>query len=182
VIDKGVSRRYATALFMAASKAQVLDEVLSDLEALEVILKGDPSLTQFLSSPQELDEHKVALIENVFGGRAHDLVTRLLLLLLRKGRILHLADVIAAYRATVEEYRGIAPARVVTAVPLEQDLSDRIRRELERLSGKKVRIQPLVDPRIIGGLIIMIEGQIYDRSLRHELDRLRERLLEARPQ
>ena len=70
-----------------------------------------------------------------------------------------------------------APARVITAVPLEKDLSERLQKELERLTGKNVRIRPLVDPRIIGGAIVMIGGQIYDRSIRHELARLREDLL-----
>jgi F-type H+-transporting ATPase subunit delta len=182
VIDKGVAKRYATALFRAALKMNALDAVLADLEALNIVLERDPGLIRFLSSPRELDEAKEELIERLFTGRAHDLVVRLLLLLLRKGRILHLSDVVAAYRAAIEEHRGIAPARVVTAVPLEMDLSDRIRRELERLTGKQIRIRPLVDPRIIGGVIIMVEGLVYDRSVRHELNKLRNRLLEVRIQ
>jgi len=182
MIDKGVAKRYAAALYAAAQRAQALDVVLSDLETLETVVQRDPGLIRFLSSPQQLAEHKEALVRKIFAERSHDLLVRLLLLLLRKGRILHLADVIAAYRATVEEHRGIAQARVVTAVPLEQDLSERIREEMERLTGKQVRIRSLVDPRIIGGVIIMIEGQIYDRSIRHELDRLRKRLIEVRIQ
>lgn len=180
MIDRGVAKRYATALFRAALKADALDAVLADLDSLGTVLKTDPVLVRFLSSPRELDAAKEGLIEGVFRGRAQDLVVRLLLLLLRKGRILHLSDVIAAYRAILEEHRGIAPARVVTAVPLEKDLSERIRRELERITGKQVRIRPLVDPKIIGGVIIMIEGQVYDRSVRHELGKLREGLLEVR--
>jgi F-type H+-transporting ATPase subunit delta len=182
LIDKGVAKRYATALFRAALKTNALDAVMADLESLQTVLDRDPSLIRFLSSPKELDEHKEALVENVFRGRAQELVVRLLLLLLRKGRILHLSDVIAAYRAAIDEHRGIAPARVVTAVSLDEDLNERIRRELERITGKRVRIRPLVDPKIIGGLIIMVEGQVYDRSLRHELDKLRDTLLDVRIQ
>lgn len=178
MIDKGVAKRYATALFGAAKGANALDAVLADLEALETLLERDASLIRFLSSPQELDEHKATLVTKVFGGgRAHDLVSRLLLLLLRKNRILHLLDCIAAYRAAVEEHKGIAPAQVITAIPLAPDLEERLKRELERLSGKSVRIKSVVDSRIIGGVVIMMEGSIYDRSLRHELDKLRENLL-----
>ena len=180
MIDKGVAKRYATALFRAALKADTLDVVLADLETLDTVLEKDPSLIHFLSSPMEPGEVKAALIETVFRGRAHDLVVHLLLLLLRKGRVLYLVDVIAAYRAAIEEHRGIAPARVVTAVPLDEDLSERIRCELERITGRQVRIRPLVDPKIIGGVIIMVEGLVYDRSVRHDLDRLRESLLEVR--
>jgi F-type H+-transporting ATPase subunit delta len=77
----------------------------------------------------------------------------------------------------VEESQGVAEARVTTAVPLSKDLSDRLRVQLERLFGKKVRIVPRVDPRIIGGLFVMIEGKIIDRSVRSDLETLRQELL-----
>jgi len=153
---------------------------LEDLEALEVLVRGDPRLIRFLSSPQELDENKESIVRKLFENRAHGLLVRLFLLLLRKRRVLHLLDVIREYRALVEEEKGIAAAKVVTAVRLEEDLSARLTEELERITEKKVRMRPTVDPRIIGGLIILLEGKIYDRIVRNELDRLREDLLEVR--
>jgi F-type H+-transporting ATPase subunit delta len=180
MIDKGVARRYAHALFGAAQNADALAPVLADLTAIESVLGKDASLLRFLESPRELDEAKRSLIERVFGGRAHDLCVRLILLLLRKKRILHLLDVIASYRRLVEEHQGIAEARVVTAVALEDDLREAMRRELERVFRKKVRIQPVVDPGVIGGAVVMIEGKILDRSVRHELTKLREELLGVR--
>ena len=180
MIDKGVARRYAQALFGAAEKAGRADAILGDLESLEKLIERDPSLMRFLSSPREVDRNKEAVIEKLFGERTDRLVVRLLLLLLRKGRILHLRDVIAAYRALLEQERGIVAARVVTAVSLGEDLGNRLRAELERISGKRVRIEAAIDPRIIGGLVVMMEGRIYDRSVRHELDRLRTDLLAVR--
>jgi F-type H+-transporting ATPase subunit delta len=180
MIDKGVARRYAQALFGAAQNTKALAAVLADLEAIESIVTADSSLLRFLESPRELDDAKRSLVERVFTGRAHDLCVRLILLLLRKKRVPHLLDVIASYRRLVEQHEGVAEARVVTAVALEDDLRDAIRRELERVFRKKVRIQPVVDPKVIGGAVVMIEGKILDRSVRHELEKLREELLSVR--
>lgn len=180
MIDKGVAKRYARALFGAAQKEGRLDRVLADLESLEALLKLDAALIQFLGSPHQLDETKEGLVRRLFEGRTDDLVVRLLLLLFRKGRILHLLDVIDAYRAAVEEHQGIAPAHVITAVVLDADLRDRMQKELERLTGKKVKIRPRVDPKIIGGALVMVEGKVFDRSLRHELERMRDKLLAVR--
>jgi len=177
VIDQGVAHRYAQALFGAALRGNAVEAVRADLESLESWLSADPTLIRFLESPIELDEDKVRLIETLFRGRTTDLFIRLLLLLLRKKRIAHLLEVVRAYRVLVEEHEGVAEARVTTAVPLPQDLNDRLREGLEQLIGKKVRIRPRVDPRIIGGVIVMVQGKILDRSIRHELEKLRDDLL-----
>ncbi len=180
MIDRSVAHRYAHALFGAAQKANALDSVLADMECLETLLAKDPRLVRFLESPRELDENKRALLEKLFKGRTNDLFVNILLLLLRKKRVLHLLDVITEYRALVEEHHGVAIAQVTTAVPLPDDLSDRLRAQLEKITGRQVRVRPRVDPRIIGGIVVMIEGKILDRSVRHELERLREDLLAVR--
>lgn len=180
MIDRGVAKRYAHALFGAAVKVNALEAVLADMESLETMVVKDPRLVRFLESPQELDENKRALVEKLFRGRGHDLFVNLLLLLLRKKRVLHLLDVVVEYRKLVEEHQGIAEARVTTVVPLGEDLRRRLISRLEGVTGKKVKIRPRIDGRIIGGIIVMVEGKILDSSIRHELDRLREELLAAR--
>jgi F-type H+-transporting ATPase subunit delta len=180
VIDQVVSKRYAHALFGAAQVEKAIDSMLADLEALEAMLTKDPRLLRFLESPRELDESKRDMIEKLFRGRTTDLFIRLLILLLRKKRVAYLLDVIRAYRELVEEDMGIAEARVTTAVPLPTDLSERLRVELERLFDRKVRIRPRIDPRVIGGFFVVIEGKIIDRCIRTELQRLRDDLLGVR--
>jgi F-type H+-transporting ATPase subunit delta len=157
----------------------VIEPLLSDLESLEAMMTADPRLVLFLESPRELDEHKRAIVERLFHGRTTELFVRFMLLLLRKKRVAYLFDVLRAYRGLVEEHQGIAEARVTTALPLAPDLSDRLRVELERVFGKKIRIRPRIDPRIIGGFFVVIEGKIIDRSIRSELQKLRDDLLGA---
>ncbi len=178
MIDKGVARRYAVALFAAAEKRGIVDAVLEDLENLEAIVHApNPRLVRFLSSPQELDEKKYILVETLFRGKATDLFVELIRLLLRKRRILYLLAIAAAYRKQVEEARGIAEAIVTTAVRLPEDLSDGLVEELERMFDKKVKLRPRIDPKIIGGIVVTIEGQIIDRSVRSELEKIRDELL-----
>lgn len=179
MIDAVVSSRYAHALFGAARAGSVIEPLLADLESLEAMTSADPRLVRFLESPRELDENKRELVRKLFQGRTTDLFVRFMLLLLKKKRINYLLDILRAYRGLVEEHQGIAEARVTTALPLPPELSERLRLELERLFGKKVRIRPRIDPRIIGGLFVVIEGKIIDRSIRSELQKLKDELLGA---
>jgi F-type H+-transporting ATPase subunit delta len=181
VIDQGVAKRYAVALFGAAKTEGVVQELLGDLESLEaMVVVHDPRLVKFLESPQELDEDKVNLVHRLFDGRTTPLFVRLILLLLRKKRILHLLDTIKAYRRLVEESQGVTEAIVTTAVKLPEDLEARLQAELARLFAKKVVVRKRIDPAIIGGMYVMIEGKIIDRSLRSEIAKLRDDLLAVR--
>ncbi|MBM3286680.1 MAG: ATP synthase F1 subunit delta [Candidatus Eisenbacteria bacterium] len=177
MIDKGVARRYASALFEAARAGERIDPVLDDCAALEKLLAKDLSLLRFLESPRELDEHKRAVIEKVFGERAEPLFVRLLMLVLKKKRIGHLPDVLAEYRKLADEHMGVVVAAVTTAIPLSEELAERLRRRLERITGKKIHLRAGVDPGVIGGLLVLIEGKVLDRTIRHDLARLREQML-----
>lgn len=178
MIDKGVAKRYAVALFDAAKKRGIIDAVLEDLDNLERFVQSpNPRLVRFLESPQELDEKKYALVETLFRGKATDLFVELIRLLLRKKRILHLLDVADAYRKLVQEHKGIAQAIVTTAVKLPDDLAKGLQAELERMFGKKVTLRPRIDEKIIAGIVVIVEGQIIDRSVRTELERIRDGLM-----
>lgn len=177
--DRAVSHRYAAALFGAAVKARAEEVVLEDLRALEALYERDERFQQFLEAPDVLTEDKVALVERVLTGRAHELVVRLLLLMLEKKRIQHLPLVLADYRELVEEHLGRVRALVTSAAPMADDQAEELRVRLERISGKKVRLETKVDRSLLGGVVVMIGGKILDGSLRHRLEEMRERLSSA---
>lgn len=176
--DRGVAVRYANALFGAAEKRGVAEQVLADLEGVAALEKtGGPSLQSFLESPSVLDEHKEQMVVAVLRGRAHELVVQLLLLMLRKKRIGHFPLVLPQYRALVEEKLGVVRTEVMTAVPIDAAVLDALRAALEKTTGKKLRVEHRVDPSILGGVVATVGGEVIDSSIRHRLDRLREELL-----
>jgi F-type H+-transporting ATPase subunit delta len=178
--DRAIARRYAVALFGAARKAGVAEEVLADLLAVHELAKLEPSWQRFLEAPDVLTEHKVAAISTVLEGRVHELVGRLLNLMLQKKRIQHFPFVQEEYRELVEEDLGIVRARVTTAVPLDPALAGDLVSRLEKITHKRIRIETRVDPDILGGVVAIVGDKILDGSLRHRLAELRDRLLAVR--
>ena len=69
---------------------------------------------------------------------------------------------------------------VVTAVPMDSELERKTRETIEHRTGKKALIEKRIDPRIIGGMVMIAGGQIIDGSIRSQLAELRQELLEAR--
>ena len=176
--DRGVALRYVNALFGASEKRGLESKVLADLESIDQIEGGPgPSLQNFLESPSVLDEHKESVTRTVLGGRVEELTVQFVLLMLRKKRIQHLPLVLAPFRRLVETKLGMAHAELVTAVPVDDATVTRMREQLEALTGKKVAFEKKVDPAILGGAVVTLEGRVLDSSLRYQLRVLREDLL-----
>ena len=49
-----------------------------------------------------------------------------------------------------------------------------LRAKLEKITGKRIELLFKIDPSVIGGLIVRVDGRVIDASVRKDLDNLRE--------
>ena len=87
--------------------------------------------------------------------------------------MLHFPDCCKAYQNCYNEDNGIVPVSVVTAVPLTQEQSQRLREKLAKMTGKIVELECTVDPECLGGVRLDYDGKRVDDTLAHRLDALR---------
>ena len=179
--DTTIARRYAQALYMAAQKKDAVDRVWDDLQGVIAVDKaaGD-RFRLFLESPHVPTEHKFAALEATFRPVVHGLVVEFFRLLLAKKRLFELRTIIEEFQRLVEDHRGVVRARVTSALPMHDAELTGLVSALEGGLGKKVRVVSNVDPGIIGGLVVRVGDRIADQSVRTQLTRLREQLLDAR--
>jgi F-type H+-transporting ATPase subunit delta len=85
-------------------------------------------------------------------------------------------DIVELYRHLLDASTGIVEAKITSAVPLSADEVSAILDRLERISNKKIRHQLEVEPKILGGVVVILGGEIIDHSVRHDLSRLRDQL------
>ena len=176
----GIGKRYAVALFNAAGNEDVLEQVHGDVTSFANLLEHEPSLRLFLASLRVTAEEKNDLIVRAIAERASGLFVKFVLLLVEKKRMDEFGEIAAAFEALYEESRNILSVDLITAVPLDAELERKARKTIEQRTGKTARLEKRVDPNIIGGMIMIADGQIMDGSIRSQLEELRQELLEAR--
>jgi F-type H+-transporting ATPase subunit delta len=174
--DRKVADRYARALLEVAIERDVVDGVAESFDGLMGVVVGRDDLRHFMQSPQVPTHEKKALITDVLSGRIEETLLFFLELLLDKDRILNLADIHEAFIAQVEAHKGLRHAQVVTAIPLPADLEQKLRLQLEALTGQTIILDKKVDPAVIGGVCVTLGDQILDGTLRTGLSLLRESL------
>jgi F-type H+-transporting ATPase subunit delta len=175
-----VARKYAAALFLSVKERNLVDEAYEQFQSFRQILKTEPGLLHLLAGPRVSEEEKVEMIRRLFGERMHRLNVEFLAMLIRKRRISFLPEIIEQLERLIEEEKGIARATVITAVPLAADREELLMRKLEIYSGKTILLEKRVDPGIIGGMVVMIGGEIIDGSIQHGLSLLHEQLAKVR--
>jgi F-type H+-transporting ATPase subunit delta len=174
-IRASLAGRYASALFELARDERQIDSVSRSLETLAEAAADSRDFSQLLSSP---------LIERTEAAKAFDslgdalnldpLTRNFLGVLATNGRKGQLLPVIRAFRRLAAEHRGETTAEVVTAHPLKDDQLAALRKQLRARAGREVAIESSVDPNILGGIIVKMESQMIDASIRTKLNRLAE--------
>jgi F-type H+-transporting ATPase subunit delta len=123
------------------------------------------------------DKRKV--LRQVLEGRVLPTVVLFMDLLLRKKRLHELETIVSEFESLVERQQGIQRATVTSAVPLSDAERAKLHRELERLTGKKIRLTAGLDERLIGGALVRIGDRLVDRSVRNLLSAIERQLMEA---
>ncbi len=108
------------------------------------------------------------------------MLLRFFFLLLEKKRIANTRDIGEVFAELVEADRGVQHAKVVTAIPLADDLADRLREKLAGFTGKTVILDQKVDPGVIGGVRVTLGDRVLDGTVRTNLDLLAKELGKAR--
>ena len=171
------SRRYAAALFSAAEEGNFLDQIVEEMNEIGEVLKHSRDLVHILRSPLVQNDKKVHILEDIFKGRVGDKVFIFLKLVGKKNRLGHLPQIVEEFQILVDEKREIININVTSAVELNDEQANDLVMKLGEFTGKKVRARMLVNEAFIGGVSIKIGDTIYDGTVSHQLQMLRQTLV-----
>jgi F-type H+-transporting ATPase subunit delta len=172
MIAQQVAKKYSTALFLSVGRRSLIDEAYAQFGELKGALKTDSALLRFLASPRIGEEDKLQVLQRVFGSRMNRHLLEFLGVLVRKRRAMYLVDILDEFGHLVEIHKGIAKVTVIAAVPLAGDEEQKLITTLAAKTGKKIKLEKKIDKSLIGGMIVLIDDEIIDGSVKHGLDQL----------
>ena len=168
------AKRYAKAVFELGRDEGKLDEWSRRLTRISDLF-SDPQVASVLSNPTIPAEQREGLVTtapHVLDEEA----TNLARLLIESGRIDEAQEIAEEFQRLVDAAAGRVQATITTAVELDAADRDRIARELSKRLQKDVRVDVVVDPRILGGMKLQYGDRLVDASVATRLEQLRRRL------
>ncbi|HEY7235954.1 MAG TPA: ATP synthase F1 subunit delta [Gemmatimonadaceae bacterium] len=175
-----IARNYAETLLELARRAGDLRRWGSAIDDVVDAMQSDRSLRLFLESPRVSAAQKNRILGRAFEGQLPRVFVRYLQALVTHRRQMLLPAIAREYHDLVDQVEG----RLHASVTVADEPGDRERRaiskELSRAYGKEVVPHFVVNPAILGGVVVRVGDTVLDGSVRRRLSALRTRMLAQR--
>ena len=167
---------YANALLAAARGEGQLADIEDDLFRFARTFESADDLRIALTDPHLPIERRLAVIDDLMGGKALPASLALASLVVAAGHAGDLPAIVDRFveLAALERQREFAEVR--SALPLDATQQQRLAEALSRATGKEVEVKVIVDPSVLGGIVARVGDVVIDGSVRHRLDQLKEQL------
>ena len=118
-------------------------------------------------------------LKKTFGGQAHPYVVNFMKLLVQKEHFDSFRLCRQWFHQRYNEDFQILEAYVTSAVALTDDEREALKKRLCAISGKNIDLIASVDPALIGGVRVEMDGRRYDNTIQDRLGRLRRSLTQG---
>jgi len=172
-----LSSRYAAALFELSLERGLLNEYVEQAMMLRDLLSGE-QCQQIITHPRINAKQKRSFFSTAFSGHVNDDFLGFLNLAVDKNREMFIVPVLTEFISLGNEHNRKATAYVVTAVPLKDKQASALVALLSKKLEKQVEIKQKVNPDIIGGLYVQVDGFYIDRTVKARLRDLKNDLYE----
>lgn len=167
---------YGDALYELARDEQLSAQILQQIMAVRGAFARDPEYIKLLSSPSIPKKERCEILQKDFSGLLQPYLLNFMLLLTERGLIREFAGCCDEYRRRYNEDNGILEVVALTAIPLSQPLSHKLRAKLEQVTGKTIDLSNRVDASVLGGIRLEMDGMQLDSTVRRKLNDIRETL------
>jgi F-type H+-transporting ATPase subunit delta len=117
---------------------------------------------------------RLQVVSDILDGKAHNLTTSLLSLVVANGRLREFTAIVDKLVALAASRTNRRIAEVRSAVALDDGQRQRLAEALKVSTGIDVEVVVVVDPSVVGGIVTQIGDTVIDGSVRSRLSQLRE--------
>ena len=168
--------RYAKALLSLAQEQNLTEAIGGELATVAEVL-ADPALARTLVLPNLSPKTRKAVTEQLVKNLTpSDLLGNFLRVLADNDRLKDFLAIERAYQNLLEQMLGRVRAKIRVAAQLQDQELQALIDAFSRLTQKTVIPTVELDPDLLGGVVVEIEGRVYDASLKTQLQRLGETL------
>jgi F-type H+-transporting ATPase subunit delta len=167
---------YARGLFEIARAEGTISVVEDELYRFARSFESSDALRTALTDEQIPPAKRLAIVEDLLGGKASATSTQLISMVVGAGRGRDLPAIIDRLVARASSAQSLELAEVRTAVALSADQQGRLAAALTAATGKQLNLKVVVDPSVIGGVVATVGDTVIDGSVRTRIDQLKSRL------
>ena len=172
-MDRRIALRYAKAVFNLAKQQKEEDTLQKELLLFSQTIEPNSDLETALASPLIKPSQKLNILKEIFTDM-HQISEGLFEVLAKNGRVSLLVHIAKQYQVLYDFEKLTDTAVVTTAIDIDEDFSNALLQKIEKLAGKKIKMEHKIDPEIIGGFTLRLGDMQYDASINTKLKNLQQ--------
>lgn len=173
------ARTYGQSLYELARDEGLDSQLLTQLRMLTQLLRENRDYVQLLQLPSLPKPERCRIVDESLHGQVHPYLLSFVKILVENGTVDQLPGCEEQFRALYHHDHGILEVTAVTASALDDGLQKQLLSKLCAVTGKKVELSCRLDPAVLGGVRLEMDGKRLDGTVQTRLKELRERLREA---
>ncbi|WP_290772305.1 ATP synthase F1 subunit delta [Anaerofustis sp.] len=174
------SYRYAYSLSLLCAEEGMTDSVYNDFTLFYDLIGSNENLYKLLINETVKKEDKKNVLKNIFDSKDNILLKNFINLLIDKNRIAEIKLIYLNFKDLYLKDKGILNVEVVSAVKLSDEMKLSLKNKLTDKFNKDIILTEKVDKDIIGGIVLYIDGNMIDLSVKNELDTIKRQLKETK--
>jgi F-type H+-transporting ATPase subunit delta len=170
-----IAQVYARALFEVATERDSLDEIHDQLGAFVDAMNDTRELAVFFFSPYfAVDEKKDGLERTV--SDANPEFRNFLEALIERHRMPAIFRIRTVFEGLWEAAHKLLSVQIVSAIELDETTVKSLQEKIGAQVDREIEVSRVVDPDILGGIVLRVGNVIMDASIRTRLDQLRKQV------
>jgi F-type H+-transporting ATPase subunit delta len=167
---------YVAAMYEVAVANDAVSAVEDEMYRLARAFESNDQLRTALGDSSLPTDRRQRIVEQLLGGKAHNVTVQLASMLVGTGHVALLPKVADALVKRASSEKQLEVAEVRSAVALSDAQQSRLAEALAKATGKKVNLKVVVDPSVIGGVVATIGNDVIDDTVRTRLEQVKSRL------
>src|SRR6266851_2939995 len=160
------ARPYAKALMEVAGSPEKANALRGELMKFEAALRSSAELREVYANPGIPAETKTAITDRIVGKlKMSEVAVRAIAMLVRFNRVTDISAILEGLTVYVNDALGVAVVEVRSAKTLSPDEMSKLAAVLSRKTGRKVELDVVTDPKLLGGFVARIGSEVYDASV-----------------
>ena len=153
--------------------------MLQELRGVEALLGESVQFRRVMVNPSIPGDRKRAVLDAI-GQRIGMTrqVRNFIAVVTDHRRLPLLPEILKELEQVLNDRMGIADAEIISARELNETEANALVAEITKLTGKQVRARYRLDQSLLGGALVKVGSTVYDGSVKEQLERIREQLVE----
>jgi len=172
--------RYSLALYELAKESNQIDEVEKNCSSLIKLIFNSDEFQSLIKNPTiKKDDLNSTVLKISDQFKLNSLLIKFLSFLISKRRFFYVEEILKDFIETCSKKRGEIKAQLTSSKELSESEINRIKEELIKDFGSKIKLNYKHDASLIGGLIVQVGSTMVDSSIKNKLQKIENRMIEA---